>query len=265
MRTDTANAAGRATPKHPSWHQRLQPFTVPALALIVWQIVSSVGILNPLFFPRPTTLAATAVDMILRGDLGASVGATLWRAGMAFLAGAAAGIACGTAMGISTVVRRSLESMVSSLYSLPKLTLLPMLMLLVGVGETARLIVIATACFIQVALNTLDGIRGVDRHFVEMASNAGASAWQRFRRVYLPASLPQIFTGIRLAGGRAVITSISVEMISAQNGIGSLIWNSWQTFSTERLYVAVLTAGVLGWAMHHALRSLERRLSPWRI
>jgi len=245
-------------------HHWFLPLWLPAGFFLVWQAGATYGLLDPLFFPPPTVLLATIIEMGRAGDLWEHVSATVSRAVLGFLLGSIAGIATGAAMGASQTIRRSLEPVISAIYTLPKMTLLPMLMLLVGVGDTARHIVIAATCFILVTIHALDGVRSVRRHYVEMAYNCGASPATVFRRVYLPASAPQIFTGVRLAAGRALIVTLSVEMISAREGLGALVWSSWQTFATERLYVAVVISALLGTVIHRSLRLLEGRLLPWR-
>ena len=243
---------------------RLLPLLLPSAILTWWQVCATTGILDPLFFPPPTKLVSTAVEMFRAGELGAHIRVTFTRAGVGFLFGATAGILSGVAMGSSRTMFRLAEPIVSALYSTPKMTLLPMLMLLVGIGETPRIIVISATAFLLVAFHTIDGIHGVSPHYVEMASNAGASLWRVFRRVYLPASTPQIFTGLRLGAVRALVATLTVEIVSARTGLGSLIWFSWATFSTERLYVAVITVTILGSLVHQSLRYFERRLVPWR-
>jgi NitT/TauT family transport system permease protein len=245
----------------PRW---LLPVWLPAAIVLTWQWAASHAILDPLFFPPPTVLLATIVQMARSGDLAHHAGATLSRAAFGFLFGSLAGILTGVSMGASRPVCRSLEPVIAAIYSTPKLTLLPMLMLLVGVGDMSRRLVIAASAFIIVTINTLDGVRGVRRHYIEIASAYGASSLTIFRRVYLPASAPQIFTGIRLAAGRALVVTLSVEMISAREGLGSLVWSSWETFSTEHLYVAVLTCAVLGAILHRFFRVLEAQVIPWK-
>jgi ABC-type nitrate/sulfonate/bicarbonate transport system permease component len=237
---------------------------LPAGLLAAWELAVALAWLDPLFFPPPSKLFATGFEMLRSGDLGEQIRITLSRTGAGFFAGALAGIVCGIFMGALEWVRRSLEPLISALYNLPKLTLLPMLMLLTGTGETPRLILIAAAVFLQVVMHTLDGVRGVSPHYVEMAVNHGASGWLLFRRVYLPASAPQIFTGLRLGMGRALALAISAELLTGAGGIGSLVMRSWQTFAIERLYVAVVTAALLGACVHKSLKLLETRLLPWR-
>jgi ABC-type nitrate/sulfonate/bicarbonate transport system permease component len=235
-----------------------------ALLLAVWQVASSTRLLDPLFFPAPSMLFATCVAMFRSGDFAPRILDTLIRTAAGFLPGAIAGIVVGIAMGALDSVRRSLEPLITALYNIPKLTLLPMLMLLAGTGETPRLILISSVAFLQVAIHTLDGVRGISPHYVEMASHYGANRWLMFRRVYLPASSPQVFTGLRLGIGRSLGIAISSELLTGAGGLGGLVMRSWQSFAIEKLYVTVMIAAVLGALIHTVLRAMEHRLLPWK-
>jgi ABC-type nitrate/sulfonate/bicarbonate transport system permease component len=236
---------------------------LPVLIVGLWQVLASRQVLNPLFFPAPTEILAVGWAMLRSGELGAQVGVTLLRMATGVAIGALSGLACGLAMGASQPVRQSLEPIVSALNSTPKLALLPMLMLLTGVGETARILPVALTCFIVMAIHGLDAVRGVNQAYVELARNYGAGRRAMLRRVYLPASLPRIFTGLRLALGRALVITISVELVSSTDGLGSMIWMAWQTFSTDKLYIGVITAALFGALFHNGLEWLETRLIPW--
>jgi ABC-type nitrate/sulfonate/bicarbonate transport system permease component len=178
--------------------------------------------------------------------------------------GSGAGLFCGLAMGASRTVRRSLEFILSGLYSTPKLALLPLVMLLVGVNESAGIILIAASSFSIMAIHCLDAVRNLNRAYVDLARNYGAGASAVFFKVYLPGCLPQIFTGFRLAVGRALVMTISVEIIIASKGMGSLIWMAWQTFTPEKLYIAVLVIAGTGALLHYALLWFEKMLIPWK-
>lgn len=236
---------------------------LPVVVLSLWQVFASRGILNALFFPAPSALLSAAGEMLRSGELGAQVGTTLSRMFLGTGIGVLGGLACGLLMGAVGPIQRSLEPIVSALNSTPKLTLLPMIMLFTGIGETARIVPIALTGFIILAMHGLDAVRGVNQAYVEMARNHGAGRGALLRRVYLPASLPGIFTGLRLAVGRALVITISVELVGAQNGLGSMIWMAWQTFSTEKLYIGVICSATLGALFHNGLRMLETRLIPW--
>lgn len=236
---------------------------VPLLLLALWEIAVRFGWLDALFFPPPTKLFDTAVLLTRNGDLGPRIATTLARAGSGFAIGALAGVLCGVAMGAVRLVRLAFSPLVSALYSVPKITLLPMLLLLAGVGEAPRQILIAATSFLVVVMHTQDGVQRVSRHFVEMARQYGASTWLVFRRVYLPACLPQLFTGIRLGMGRALVITISAELLTATGGLGGMVARAWQTFAIEQLYVAVIMSALLGACIHGTLRFLEARMLPW--
>ena len=236
---------------------------LPTVVLILWQTLASRHVLNSIFFPAPSAILAAGWRITQSGELGTQLAATLARMFVGTAIGITAGLACGLAMGAVDAVRKTLEPLVSALNATPKLVLLPMLLLVAGIGETARIVPVALTAFVILAVHGLDAVRGVDRAFVELARNYGANSNALLRRVYLPASLPQIFTGLRLALGRALVITVSVELIGAQNGLGSMIWMAWQTFSTEKLYVGVIVTGALGALFQNGLFHMEQRLIPW--
>lgn len=236
---------------------------LPAAILVLWQGLTSAGLLDALFFPAPSTLFTAAAQMLRHGDLIEQADHTLGNTFIGFLAGSSAGLLCGLLMGGISTIGHSLEPLVSAVYSTPNLTLLPMLMMFFGVGETPGILLVATGCFILVALHALDAVHRVNHCYLELAANYGASRLAIFRKVYAPACLPGIFTGLRLALGRALVIAVSVELVTGSKGLGGMIWLAWQTLSTERLYIGVLTTSILGLGFNVALRRLEARLIPW--
>lgn len=202
--------------------------------------------------------------MLASGELPGHIRATLVRALGGFVLGGAAGLGFGLVMGSSRRLRASFEPLLSALFATPKLSLFPMLLLVLGVGDTAKIALIALSTFILVAFHALDAVLNINPAFVEMAANYGARRRDLLRLVYLPACMPQVFTGFRLALSRALVSAISVELINASDGLGSLIWVSWQTLATDRLYVAIAACAALGVLLHHVLRRLEAMLIPWK-
>jgi ABC-type nitrate/sulfonate/bicarbonate transport system permease component len=236
---------------------------LPVGILVAWQVLAWLKILNALFFPAPTVILAAGWDMIQSGELDHQVGATCGRLLVGSAIGILGGLACGLAMGAFGFLQRSLEPIISALNATPKLILLPMLMLIAGIGETARIVPIAITAFILLAVHGLDAVRDVNPAYVELARNYGADRHAMLRYVYLPASLPRIFTGLRVALGRALVITVSVELVSSTNGLGSMIWMAWQTFATEKLYIGIFVTAGLGLLFHHGLLYLESRLIPW--
>jgi NitT/TauT family transport system permease protein len=242
----------------------LGPLWIPATLLLAWETSARLRWIDPLFFPAPSSLSRYALQLILSGELASHLRATLSRLAVGFSLGASAGLVLGILMGALPPVRRSFEWIVSAGYSTPKVTLLPMLMLFFGIGSAPGILVVAAACFIQMTIHTMDGVRGVNRRYVEMASNYGARPFAVFRDIYLPSSLPQVFTGLRLALGISLVLTISVELVSSRTGLGSMLWLSWQTFNIDKVYIGVATSALLGAACHLLLRWLERRVIRWR-
>ncbi len=238
-------------------------FVMFLAALGIWEALSTVGWLDSLFFPPPSFLVRAGWTMAWQGELLPVIQATLAKALLGFAFGSASGAIAGLLMGGSVRVRRNLEPVISALYTTPKLSLLPILLLILGIGRTAGVLLIAVGCFIILALQLADSIRNLNPVYAEMAANYGASRKEVVRNVYLPATLPSLFTGLRLALGRSLVTAISVEMISSGDGLGGMIWMAWQLLATERLFIAVFFAALLGLLFHGALHAVETKAVPW--
>ena len=234
-----------------------------ALLLAGWQVLPACRILDPLFFPPPTKVGQTFWAMLASGELGRQAGATLLRAGGGLLGGVIGGGLASIALSVSARLRTASEPLVSALYSTPRMTMLPMVMLIFGVNETSRMALVAMSVGLVIVIQISDAVRSVSRDYVDLAVNYGATRAAIVRKVYLPACLPQIFTALRLCAGRALVMTITIEMLASDNGIGSMIWMSWQTFATEKLYASVLAAALLGLISGPAFHWLERRFVPW--
>ena len=237
---------------------------LPLAALALWQLAADAGLVSALFAPAPSVLVRSAATMLWSGDLLATVGATLARTVGGFLIGSTLGVAIGMLMGRKPRVLRTLDPIISALNATPKVVLLPLLLLVIGPGEPARVILIALTVLVIMASHTADAVRHIRRTWVEMAVNYGADRRSLLREVYMPACLPQAFTGLRSALGNALVIAVSCELVSPSSGLGSLIWLAWQTFSLDRLYVAILTTALLGALLHETLRLAEKRLVPWK-
>jgi NitT/TauT family transport system permease protein len=237
---------------------------LPLTAAAIWQVAASAGLLSPLFFPSPLVLARTTGKMAANGELVRNAAATLLRTAVGFLIGSLAGLASGLWMGGVPSVRRSLDPVISALNATPRLSMLPLFMLLLGIGESVRIVVIALSSAVIVSIAAVEAVGGIHRAWVDLARNYGAGAWEMFGAVYVPAVLPQIFTGLRLALGHALVMAVSTELVIPSSGLGSMIWLAWQTFSTDRLYVAILLTAALGTVLNAGLRAMERRVIPWK-
>jgi NitT/TauT family transport system permease protein len=231
--------------------------------LLLWELCGRVGFLNPLFFPVPSLIIAAFFTMLVDGEIQANLSVTLFRVFTGFLIGTIPGIAIGLLMGASEKIRLLLDPIVAAIYPIPKLAIFPLFMIIFGIGELSKIMAVAIGCFFLVLINAMAGVRNINKVYSDVAKNYGAKKRQLFTRVILPASLPMIFTGIRLALGTSLIVVVGVEFVSANYGIGALIWNAWETFEIEKLYVGIFLCAILGILFTAVLKWAEVRITPW--
>jgi ABC-type nitrate/sulfonate/bicarbonate transport system permease component len=266
---------------------RLLSIGFPILLLALWEAVVRVGWLDSRFFPAPTAVVVALWNLTAKGDLLGKVwlvpgfiaqgdwgGAqkaiveghlwvSLYRIFAGFFLGAIPGIVLGVVMGMSRSLRVALDPVVSAVYVLPKIAILPLVMLVFGIGETSKIVIIAISSFFLVLINTTVGVRDIEPIFFEAARNYGANRWQMFWHVIIPGALPVIFAGLRLSLGTALIVIIAAEFVAAQYGLGYLIWFSWQTLLTENMFAGLVVVMILGALFTGGLQYIEHRLMPW--
>jgi ABC-type nitrate/sulfonate/bicarbonate transport system permease component len=233
------------------------------VALVAWQILGMAGALDMRLFPAPSVLAACGWQMLWNGELPAALGATLNRLGIGFALGGLSGLICGLLLGSVRAVRSLFEPLVGALLLVPLLGLLPLFRLWWGAGDASRVAVVAASCFLLVTIHVREAARAVEPAWVALASNYGAGKLALFKRVYLPAALPRLLTGLRLALESGFVMTISVELVAPSDGLGGMILLGWQRSMSERLYLGVLLSAALGLSLHTALRRLQACLVPW--
>ncbi|MBI3076795.1 MAG: ABC transporter permease [Deltaproteobacteria bacterium] len=236
----------------------------PLLVLAAWEAASVAGWLRRDYFPPPSALVGNYRALVGEEELLRHVGATLGRLGVAFVLAAVPGVLLGLGMGLVRPARLLLEPFVSGLYAIPKIALLPLIMLVMGIGEPALIVTASITAFFQITVSTMAGVLQVEPVLLEAARNYGATGHRLFFRVILPAVLPHIFTGLRLGLGLALILVSAVEITAAQTGLGFLIWHAWQVFRVEHMYCTFGVIGAIGLAITHGLEALGAVLMPWR-
>ena len=239
-------------------------FAVPVGLLALWEIASRLAVVSPRYFPAPTTIAWVLADRFVEGDLGAQVLVTLARLACAFALAAVPGVLLGLLMGIARPVRAAIEPYIAFIFPVPKITLLPFLLIILGVGEPAFVLTGAASAFFQIVISTLGGVQTLDPRLLEAGRNYGAHGARLFWKVILPATLPSIFTGLRLGLGLALVSIVAVEFIAAKSGLGHLVYRHWQMLSTPEMYAAFVLVGALGLALTRGLRALQARILTWQ-
>jgi NitT/TauT family transport system permease protein len=206
----------------------------------------------------------TLVQLGAGGDLGREAAVTLGRLGGAFALAAATAVPLGMLMGLWRPARRISEPPIALLYPLPKIALLPLFLILLGVGERAFVLTGAVTAFFQIVISTAGGVEGVDPRLVEAGRNYGARGPALFRKVVLPAALPAILTGLRLGIGLALITVIAVEFVAARSGLGYLVFRYWQMLLTAEMFAGLALIGLIGLGLTRGLRAVQRRALAWQ-
>lgn len=231
--------------------------------LLVWQVASTRGWVNPSIFPPLDQIAVALWKGVIGGALLDDIAISLQRSGIAFLAAAAIGIPLGLLMGQIRPIERALDPILQLFRQTSALALYPVFILLLGLGEVSKVFVIFWATLFPILLATIGGVKEVDRRLIEMARIYGASNLTVFRRVILPASLPQIFVGLRLSATTALLLLIAAEMIGANKGIGFTVLNAQFNFQIPLMFAAILLLALLGLAANAVLVALQRRLCRW--
>lgn len=236
----------------------------PILLLLLWEAISKSGRVDQRFWPAPSSLWGTANQMFLKENLLGEIWISLERILVGFALGAIPGVIIGLLMGISWPVRAFLMPIATAIYAIPKIALLPLVLIALGTGESARWVIVALSIFFVVALSTMGGVLALDPIFTDVARNFGGNRWTLFRTVALPGATPAIFTGLRLALGFALIVVVGTEFVRPNGGIGSLIWESYSILSIKKMYVGLIVTAVLGWLLVLVLDLIERWMVPWR-
>ncbi|WP_248928033.1 ABC transporter permease [Paenibacillus hamazuiensis] len=238
--------------------------SMPFLLLLLWELLARLGWIDTRFFAAPTQIAVTFWTLAANGQLLSDVAISLTRIVVGFAFGAVPGLLVGILMGQSVLVRYLLNPLIAAIYPIPKIAILPLILFIFGFGEASKYAIIAIGVFFIVAVNTMTGAMGVPAIYLDVGKEFGAKRLAVFRTIVIPAALPVIFAGIKLAWGTALLLVVAAEFVGAKSGIGYMIWSSWQVFSIEQMFVGLFVIALLGFITLLLLDELEAKLLPWR-
>nr|WP_176705530.1 ABC transporter permease [Arthrobacter sp.]AXV46647.1 ABC-type nitrate/sulfonate/bicarbonate transport system, permease component [Arthrobacter sp.] len=243
---------------------RFLAIATPIALLVLWEISVRLGIVDARFFPAPSSIFAKGWELGTSGELWGHMWASIKRLFLGFWLGLVPAIILGVIMGLSRPVRSALQPLVSGTYPIPKSALLPLILLIFGLGEMSKIVMVAIGVFYPVILNTISGVMQVAPIYYDVAKNFNASRWRVFKTVAVPGAMPSIMTGIELGAGMGLILIAIAEMMGAKEGLGFMIWNAWQLFSVETMYVGIFVIAIMGYAMALLLGEIGRKLMPWK-
>jgi sulfonate transport system permease protein len=243
--------------------QQLIPWAVPVLLIIIWQLLVQVGWLSTRVLPAPSGVVQAFFTLAKSGELLRHIGVSTWRALVGFLIGGGIGLVLGLLNGIFPVAEKLLDTSVQMLRNIPHLALIPLVILWFGIGEEAKLFLVALGVMFPMYLNTFHGIRSVDSGLIEMGKVYGLKPTALFWQIIIPGALPSILVGLRYALGIMWLTLIVAETIAADSGIGYMAMNAREFLQTDVVVLSILMYAILGKLADTAAKVLEERWLSW--
>jgi sulfonate transport system permease protein len=246
--------------------RRISPgaLLAPVALLALWQIACLAGLFPAQVLVPPSEVARTLMDMSASGELQRHVGDSLRRLLIGFGLGAFAGLAFGTLIALSRLAEAALSPLFLALWQVPVIAFVPMAVLFLGIDEPFKIVVVAIAAFFPVALATFDAIRGVPKAWFDVARVYRTRLPDLVWRILLPATVPAVLTGLRIALTRAWIVLVAAELLAADSGIGQMMEMGRQMFQLDVVLAGVVVSGLIGFLLDRGARAVERRATRWR-
>jgi ABC-type nitrate/sulfonate/bicarbonate transport system permease component len=244
--------------------ERILGIASPLALLAVWEIAARLNYIDVRFFPAPSSVIATMIEMLRSGELITNTLVSLRRLALGAVIGGVPALILGIAMGLNRWVRAAFDPIVAATYPIPKSAILPLALLIFGLGEGSKIFMVAIGVFFPVVINSTTGVLEINRIYLDVGRNFKASRWNTFWTIALPGALPVIMTGFKLGIGIGLILIALAEMIGAKSGLGYMIWTAWETFSVEQMYVGLFAIAIIGFVLTILLNEIERIIIPWK-
>lgn len=242
----------------------LKGLIVPLIIIVIWELAGYLGVISSILLPRPSEVFATFIELVTTGDLLYHFQVSLMRALGGFVAGAGLGLIAGLLVGFSKKMEEIFDPTFQMIRTIPLLAVIPLFILWFGFGELSKILLIAMGAFFPLYVNTFLGIRNVDRKLFEVAKVLEFSKWKQIKNVILPAALPNILLGVRLALGISWMSLVAAELMGSSEGIGYLIMDARQFSQTAVVLVGIVIFAVFGKVSDSLVRFWERRLLKWQ-
>jgi ABC-type nitrate/sulfonate/bicarbonate transport system permease component len=230
----------------------------------LWQLAGNAGLVNPVFLPTPAAIGRAIYQLAVSGALWHHLSYSLLRIGTGWILGTVAGVFVGFAIGLSSLARGVGITFISALFPIPKIALLPLLILWMGIGEQPKIATIALGVFFSTAISVYSGVDAVPRNLIRMAQSFNVPFRTIVRRVIWPGALPSILAGFRISASVALLLVVSAEMIGAEYGIGAFVLQAGNLMQTDQLLAGVVILSLFGLAVGRLINLLETRLLHWR-
>lgn len=232
--------------------------------LLLWELAPRFELVDPTFLPPFSEVLGAWYGLLQNGQLADNTLASLTRSLSGFGLAVVIGVPLGLLIGWYRPVADLLSPLLELFRNTAALALLPVFVLILGIGETSKISIVLYACLWPILLNTISAVRSVDPTLIRLARSLDLSAPRLFQKVILPASVPVVFTGVRLAGAVSILVLVAAEMVGAKAGLGYLINASQYNFAIPQMYAGIVTISVIGLVFNQLLVALERRFTAWR-
>jgi ABC-type nitrate/sulfonate/bicarbonate transport system permease component len=245
--------------------ERALPTLVIAAVLVLWELLVRLRGIAPIYLPPPSSIAVYLYRMIVNGSIEVHLGVTLLRVFVGFGVAAIVGVTLGVLMGMSRIIARIADPWIAALYPLPKIALIPLLVIWLGTGEVYKIMISAITAFFPIVISTYAGIRQTDQGLIKAAKDLGANRRQIEMKVVIPAAIPSIFAGLHLGMGVTIILVVAAEMIggSSQSGMGFLLIQAGQVMETEKVFASLVVLAVVGAIVIKLQSWIDRKVAPW--
>jgi NitT/TauT family transport system permease protein len=232
--------------------------------LAIWEVIPRIGLVNSVFLPPFSKVLQAWWTILQNGQLQTDFDASIYRIFVGFGIAIVIAVPLGLLIAWYRPVQEFLNPVLEIFRNTASLALLPVLVLILGIGQTSKIVLVVYSSTWPILLNTISGVRNVDPLLVKAARSMGLSPFRMFQKVVLPAAIPTIFTGIRLAGSHAVLVIIAAELVGANSGLGFLVTYAQQNFMIPTMYAAVITISALGLVFNKILVTIERYVCRWQ-
>lgn len=256
--------ASRTNGSRPAVYRNALRFALPILILVVWQMISTFGIVSPRLLPTPTTIVEGFVELWNGGDIQAAIPASLSRAISGLAIGASIGLVFGVFNGLSKVSEELFDSTLQMVRLVPFIAVVPLFILWFGIGDLPKILLITLAALFPIYLNTYSGVRNVDHKLIEAGLVFGLSRLQLVLQVILPQAAASVLVGLRFAMSSSLLALIVAEQVNSSSGIGYIIFLAQGAMRIDLIIVAIIIYAILGICIDVLMRGIERIAMPWR-
>jgi NitT/TauT family transport system permease protein len=232
--------------------------------LVVWEILARVFLENDLLMPAPSGVARSFWKLTVSGELNRHFAATLLEFAYGFSTACVIGIPLGYLMGMHKWLEEWMDPWIATLYSIPIITFVPLIIIWFGIGMLSKVVVVFKITIVELILNTAAGVKTIDPLWLEVSQSLRLTRWQTTYKIRLPAALPFIVTGMRLGVGRALLGVIAAELLASNAGLGYLLRDASETWDSPKLFVTVLLLALMGIVSFTLIKKGEQKLAPWR-